>query len=179
MPSIRKTFKNMMDAIAKDPTPPVVPNIEAPEPNYDELYSEIVKLSFKMDQLRNVLDVYHNSLKEEVRKRKEVEAQMQRFKELYEYYCFLAGKLKNIPEQRMARTRADGGEEGESSTSNQVIELDAMCGHCQTKIANIVWLPCRHLCVCMDCDDKVMACLLCDARKVTSLKVDWNVSTFS
>ena len=52
MPSIRKAFKNMMDAIAKDPTPPVVPNIEAPEPNFDELmYSMIVKLSFKVDSL--------------------------------------------------------------------------------------------------------------------------------
>lgn len=131
----------------------------------------------QMDQSRNMLDVYHNTLLVEVQKRKEVEAQMQRFKELYEYYCFQAGKLKNMLEQRMARTRADG--EGQSSTSNQVIELDAMCGNCHNEIANSVWLPCRHLCVCMDCDDKVIACLLCDARKVTSFKIDWNFSTSS
>ncbi|GJV80965.1 zinc finger, RING/FYVE/PHD-type containing protein [Tanacetum coccineum] len=147
MPSIRKAFRNMMDAIARDPTPP------------------------PMDQLRNVVDMYHNSLSEEVRKRKEAEAKMRRFKELYEYYCFQAGKLKNMLEQRIAMTRADG--EGQSSTSVQVIELDARCGHCHNEMANMGWLPCRHLCVCMNCDDKVMACLLCDARKVTSLKVDW------
>ena len=141
-------------------------------------------MCMQMDHLRNVLDVYHNTLKENIRKQKEVEAHMQRFKELYECYCFQAGKVKNILEQnileqRMARTRVDVGEEGESSTSNQVIELDAMCRNCLIERANIVWLPCRHLCVCMDCDDKVMACPLCDARKVTSIKVDWNISMFS
>lgn len=125
----------------------------------------------QVDQSRNVVDVYHNTLVMEVQKRKEVEAQMQRFKELYEYYCFQAGKLKTMLEQRMARTSADG--EGQSSTSNQVIELDAMCGHCHNQTANILWLPCRHVCVCQDCDDKVMACLLCDAHKVTSFKIDW------
>ncbi|XP_021768089.1 BOI-related E3 ubiquitin-protein ligase 1-like isoform X2 [Chenopodium quinoa] len=45
------------------------------------------------------------------------------------------------------------------------------CKMCRTRVATVVLLPCRHLCVCKECDDVVQACPLCLSLRSASVEV--------
>lgn len=45
------------------------------------------------------------------------------------------------------------------------------CKVCQKRVASVVLLPCRHLCVCRDCDDVVQACPLCLSLRTAGVEV--------
>lgn len=45
------------------------------------------------------------------------------------------------------------------------------CKACRKRVASVVLLPCRHLCVCTDCDAVVQACPLCLSIRSSSVEV--------
>lgn len=45
------------------------------------------------------------------------------------------------------------------------------CKRCQKRVALVVLLPCRHLCVCPECDRAVQACPLCFNMRDSSVEV--------
>lgn len=45
------------------------------------------------------------------------------------------------------------------------------CKACGKRVASVVLLPCRHLCVCTECDDVVQACPLCLSFRSSSIEV--------
>lgn len=45
------------------------------------------------------------------------------------------------------------------------------CKACRKRVASVVLLPCRHLCVCTDCDQVVRACPICRAFRNSSVEV--------
>lgn len=45
------------------------------------------------------------------------------------------------------------------------------CKVCQARAVSVVLLPCRHLCVCRECDDVVRACPLCLSPRTASVEV--------
>lgn len=45
------------------------------------------------------------------------------------------------------------------------------CKACRKRVASVVLLPCRHLCVCTDCDGVVLACPLCLSVTTSSVEV--------
>ncbi|KAI3693753.1 hypothetical protein L1987_76705 [Smallanthus sonchifolius] len=45
------------------------------------------------------------------------------------------------------------------------------CKACGKRVASVVLLPCRHLCVCSECDDVVQACPLCLSFRSSSIEV--------
>lgn len=45
------------------------------------------------------------------------------------------------------------------------------CKSCRKRVASVVLLPCRHLCVCTDCDGVVQACPLCLSIRSSSVEV--------
>ncbi|KAM0015652.1 putative transcription factor C2H2 family [Helianthus debilis subsp. tardiflorus] len=45
------------------------------------------------------------------------------------------------------------------------------CKACGKRVASVVLLPCRHLCVCSECDDVVQACPLCLSLRSSSIEV--------
>ncbi|KAK1408959.1 hypothetical protein QVD17_41140 [Tagetes erecta] len=45
------------------------------------------------------------------------------------------------------------------------------CKACGKRVASVVLLPCRHLCVCSECDDVVQACPLCLTLRSSSIEV--------
>ena len=49
--------------------------------------------------------------------------------------------------------------------------LSPSCKMCRTRVATVVLLPCRHLCVCRECDDVVQACPLCLSMRTASIEV--------
>lgn len=46
-----------------------------------------------------------------------------------------------------------------------------MCRACQTKEVSILLMPCRHLCLCKDCDVLVRVCPVCQLVKTNSVPV--------
>ncbi|KAK9076594.1 hypothetical protein SSX86_004928 [Deinandra increscens subsp. villosa] len=45
------------------------------------------------------------------------------------------------------------------------------CKACGKRVASVVLLPCRHLCVCSECDDVVQACPVCLSLRSSSIEV--------
>lgn len=45
------------------------------------------------------------------------------------------------------------------------------CKACRKRVASVVLLPCRHLCVCTECDQVVQACPLCLHVRNSSVEV--------
>ncbi|XP_076943883.1 uncharacterized protein LOC143614279 [Bidens hawaiensis] len=45
------------------------------------------------------------------------------------------------------------------------------CKACGKRVASVVVLPCRHLCVCSECDDVVECCPLCYSFRSSSIEV--------
>ncbi|XP_074317638.1 BOI-related E3 ubiquitin-protein ligase 1 [Silene latifolia] len=46
-----------------------------------------------------------------------------------------------------------------------------ICKSCRTRAASVVLLPCRHMCVCVQCDDVVQACPVCYSIRSASVEV--------
>lgn len=46
-----------------------------------------------------------------------------------------------------------------------------ICKGCRKRVASVVLLPCRHLCVCTECDGVVQACPLCLSPRISSVEV--------
>lgn len=69
---------------------------------------------------------------------------------------------------------AGDAEDAESAYVNPVSEQrvgSPSCKMCRTRVASVVLLPCRHLCVCRECDDVVQACPLCLSIRSASVEV--------
>ncbi|MFS7960975.1 putative transcription factor C2H2 family [Helianthus anomalus] len=47
-----------------------------------------------------------------------------------------------------------------------------MCRNCMTFPATIVYYPCRHLCVCVECDTEISPCPICNRVKQFSFMVN-------
>lgn len=126
----------------------------------------------------NVLDVCRKKLEVEVNKTEAVEAELKRVRKLYHRYVEKMDKLEDKRQRRVAllqeaRDSAGGGkEEVGSSYDINTRNVGIMCRKCESVMANSVFFPCRHLCVCMGCYHKVKVCPICDAQRSTSFKVD-------
>ncbi|XP_024995636.1 BOI-related E3 ubiquitin-protein ligase 1-like [Cynara cardunculus var. scolymus] len=68
----------------------------------------------------------------------------------------------------------DAAEDAESSyiDPDRVVMVSGPgCKACGKRVASVVLLPCRHLCVCTECDDVVQACPLCLSLRSSSIEV--------
>ncbi|KAF8032768.1 hypothetical protein BT93_D1610 [Corymbia citriodora subsp. variegata] len=54
---------------------------------------------------------------------------------------------------------------------DRVVVSGPSCKACQSRAASVVLLPCRHLCVCTECDTVVQACPVCLAGRNSSVEV--------
>ncbi|CAM8888269.1 unnamed protein product [Rhodiola kirilowii] len=81
------------------------------------------------------------------------------------------------------RRDADGMEEGQADDAESVHidpdrvamadtqNLGPVCKACRRRPASVVLLPCRHLCICAECDGAVAACPYCFTMKNSSVEV--------
>ncbi|CAO2837917.1 unnamed protein product [Amaranthus hypochondriacus] len=49
--------------------------------------------------------------------------------------------------------------------------MSPSCKMCRTRVASVLLLPCRHLCVCRECDDVVQACPICMSFRTAGVEV--------
>ncbi|KAH0749107.1 hypothetical protein KY290_028339 [Solanum tuberosum] len=78
----------------------------------------------------------------------------------------------NLPDGDIAG--AGEAEDAESAyiDPDRVVESTGpSCKACRKRAASVVLLPCRHLCVCTDCDAVVQACPLCLSIRSSSVEV--------
>lgn len=75
------------------------------------------------------------------------------------------------------RDDGNGGGEPEDAESayidpDRVVESTGpSCKACGKRVASVVLLPCRHLCVCTECDAVAQACPLCFSIRSSSVEV--------
>ncbi|XP_016443981.1 BOI-related E3 ubiquitin-protein ligase 1-like [Nicotiana tabacum] len=75
------------------------------------------------------------------------------------------------------RNDGNGGGEPEDAESayidpDRVVESTGpSCKACGKRVASVVLLPCRHLCVCTECDAVAQACPLCFSIRSSSVEV--------
>jgi len=78
--------------------------------------------------------------------------------------------------------RCPGGVEGQTQAEDAesayvdpdrvtVVPGGPSCKACRKRMASVVLLPCRHLCVCTECDQVVPACPLCLHVRNSSVEV--------
>jgi E3 ubiquitin-protein ligase BOI-like protein len=52
-----------------------------------------------------------------------------------------------------------------------VTEARGKCRGCEKRVASVVVLPCRHLCICTECDTHFRACPVCFTLKNSTVEV--------
>lgn len=63
------------------------------------------------------------------------------------------------------------GAQVKSTGKKQGIEEHMICRACKAKEVSMLLMPCRHLCLCKDCDAFVNACPVCQLIKSASVQV--------
>lgn len=58
-----------------------------------------------------------------------------------------------------------------SSSKKQGMEEHMICRACKVKEVSMLLMPCRHLCLCKDCDGFVNVCPVCQMIKSASVQV--------
>lgn len=141
----------------------------------------------QMNQMQpSVEEFWRRNFADEINKRKEIEAkliekdeQVGRFREMYHIYEERAFHLEEMVQRKVA---GEGGgsaaitpeEEVESCNIvdlNSVSKMEMACKNCRSRPARMLWLHCRHVCVCLVCERRVETCPICGARKTESFMV--------
>ncbi|CAN4099726.1 unnamed protein product [Withania somnifera] len=77
----------------------------------------------------------------------------------------------HLPEGDVAAGEAEDAESAYIDPDRVVESIRPSCKACRKRVASVVLLPCRHLCVCTDCDVVVQACPLCLSVRSSSVEV--------
>ncbi|XP_076901394.1 E3 ubiquitin-protein ligase BOI-like [Bidens hawaiensis] len=86
----------------------------------------------------------------------------------------LHAQLQQAMVTEVGACESRGEEDAESSyidPERVVVVSGPGCKACGKRVASVVLLPCRHLCVCSECDDVVQACPLCLSLRSSSIEV--------
>ncbi|CAH9086647.1 unnamed protein product [Cuscuta europaea] len=88
-----------------------------------------------------------------------------------------AGCGSHLPERNDGSGQGCAGGDAEDAESAYIdpdrVEASAgtSCRTCRKRVAAVVLLPCRHLCLCVQCDAVCMTCPLCQCVKSSSVEV--------
>lgn len=72
---------------------------------------------------------------------------------------------------RCAGGEAEDAESAYIDPERVVLASGPGCKACGKRVASVVLLPCRHLCVCTECDGVVQTCPLCLSFRSSSIEV--------
>ncbi|KAD3641497.1 hypothetical protein E3N88_30721 [Mikania micrantha] len=75
------------------------------------------------------------------------------------------------PGEEVAGGEAEDAESSYVDPERVVVLRGPGCKACGKRVASVVLLPCRHLCVCSECDDVVQVCPLCLSFRSSSIEV--------
>ncbi|KAL4576018.1 hypothetical protein LXL04_012106 [Taraxacum kok-saghyz] len=160
----------------------------------DDLFSSLVGqqnflIGYHANQMMaSVEEFWRRNFAEEVKKRKEMEEKIKvkdeqalRFRQMYHFYEERTFLLEDMLQRRFAgegcstAVTADVPEEQVESCFvdlNSVPRRDMACRNCRSRPATMLWLPCRHLCVCLVCERRVKNCPICGVQKTESFMIN-------
>ena len=86
---------------------------------------------------------------------------------------------RGLDEGGISCAAGGGGVEGQAEDAESAyVDPDRVatasvpsCKACRKRVASVVILPCRHLCLCTECDRVVHACPLCFSLRNSSVEV--------
>lgn len=137
--------------------------------------------------MQSVEEFWWRNFVEEVKKRKEMEEKIKlkdeqagRFRQMYHFYeerTFLLEDMlrRSVAGEGCSTAVAAVPEEQVESCFvdlNRVPRKDMACKNCQSRPATMLWLPCRHLCVCLICERRVKICPICGVQKTESFMIN-------
>ncbi|CAH1438861.1 unnamed protein product [Lactuca virosa] len=143
-------------------------------------------IGYHINQMRlSVEEFWRRNFGEEVKKRQEIEAKLKqkeeladRLRQLYNFYEERTFRLEEMLQRRVAEgcstpAAAVREEEVESNfvDPRSASKTDMACRNCRSRRATMLWLPCRHLCVCLVCERRVKICPICGAKKTESFMI--------
>ena len=64
-----------------------------------------------------------------------------------------------------------GGPSKSISRNYQGLKGHMICRACKAREVSMLLMPCRHLCLCKDCDELISACPVCQLMKTASFQV--------
>ncbi|GKC99553.1 zinc finger, RING/FYVE/PHD-type containing protein [Tanacetum coccineum] len=137
-------------------------------------------MGYHMTQmLQSVEDFWRRHLTSELKKFKDLEATLQekerqvvKFRDLYHDYESKAFDLEETLRRSMEGERVTVREEEVESCLVDEHRMDTTCWNCQSRPATMLWLPCRHVCVCLMCDRRVKTCPMCGVHKTETLMIN-------
>ncbi|KAK4776371.1 hypothetical protein SAY86_005059 [Trapa natans] len=159
------------------------------------LMSEIEKgIGKKLQENDLEIENMNHKNKELEERIKQVMVEVQSWQNRAKYSEFVINVLKKNLQQVMAQGQgAVNGKEGcgdsevDDSASfanpNHLNLMDGMgssslgdtnrmsCKACKVKVVSVLFLPCRHLCLCKDCEGVISICPICQATKYASVEV--------
>lgn len=82
-------------------------------------------------------------------------------------------ELWNTHKQEEIKMKTEPLVDGEGCSQPPAIPREMIkCFICMMSPSTMVWLPCRHLCACSGCDNKISTCPLCGTIKTSSFSFD-------
>ncbi|KAL4347201.1 hypothetical protein GQ457_17G020350 [Hibiscus cannabinus] len=91
--------------------------------------------------------------------------------------AILSGGAAAVQDTRRGEEDGEGAEDAESAyvdPERVVVASGPGCKACQKRLAAVVVLPCRHLCLCTECDRVAQACPLCLSVRNSSVEAFLN-----
>ncbi|KAI7749320.1 hypothetical protein M8C21_023655 [Ambrosia artemisiifolia] len=139
-------------------------------------------INYHMNQMvQSVEELWRRNLAEELKKRKEMERmlkdkeeQVERFRQMYHFYeerAFVLENMRVTGEGSSGRGVGTGEEEVQSCYVGGE-RMEIKCRNCLNRAASMLWLPCRHLSVCMMCERRVKNCPICSVKKTQSFHIN-------
>lgn len=141
---------------------------------------EAEKEEVKDAQIQKLSHDLHNKTKQLVACQLENIVLEKKAKMAVKKFKSLRKTMKKVLSRRLLRTkhiisRRVGGQEDVAQSSFVVTQRNEeawlFCKVCDTRMANMIICPCKHLSVCRRCDDKIIKCPICNAAKISSVEV--------
>ncbi|KAI3519624.1 hypothetical protein L1887_08838 [Cichorium endivia] len=172
--------------------PETIRSDDRPTADDDQLSSSLAQQNFLIgyhtnQMMQSVEEFWRRNFAEEVKKRKEMEEKLKikdeqvvRFRQMYHFYEERTFLLEDMLRRRVAGEgcSADVAAVPEEQVESCFVVLDSAptrdmaCRNCRNRPANMLWLPCRHLCVCLVCERRVKICPICSVQKTESFMVN-------
>lgn len=117
--------------------------------------------------------------KEMERRLKDKEEQVELLRKLYLHYeektfCLEnnIGQPRFVGEPSRVAPQEDAHSCFVDPNRGQRTVVDIKCRKCNSRRACMLWLPCRHLCVCLVCERRLKNCPICGVKKTGSFQID-------
>jgi E3 ubiquitin-protein ligase BOI-like protein len=129
-----------------------------------------MELESRAAHLRNEMQLWQAKAKEQEATAISLQNQL--------HHAMMSVGAENRGEEGCGLSCALGGVEGQAEDAesgyidpDRVVISGPKCKGCEKRVASVVVLPCRHLCVCNECDTHFRVCPVCLTVKNSTVEI--------